>query len=334
MNPSRGKDPRLKSLRTSFFWLAICGLLAGPQARAQTFIDFPPLEVNGKPEAATVFIDFPELTITGVGESTVFIDFPPLTATGISPPPASFIDFPPLTITGVSPPPTVFIDFPPLVANGLAQLGTPPSGLEILPLPMDPVAGQYLRLDKGSYARDETLKVHYSGLPSQSGAINLFYMGTGKPERSAWYYTSAKTSEGVFERGPNSLPPKTGPWKACIGFGSTATGNSAAPDNSAECLDFVLAGAGSLDAAPVITLSEEPVKAGKAFTLSYSGMPLVNSRIAITPDGTTTPSASHLTNSRSSGSWTLQLSDPGTYEIAVYYTGDAQRARMNLEIQP
>lgn len=263
-----------------------------------------------------------------------FIEFPALTITGISQPPVEFIDFPPLTITGVSTSPVVFIDFPPLVANGLAQLGTPPSGLEILPLPMDPVSGQYLRLDKGSFARDETLKVYYSGLPSQSGAINLFYMGTGTPERSAWHYTSARTSEGVFERGPNSLPPKTGPWKACIGFGDSATGDSAAPGNASECLDFVLASAGSLNAAPEIILSGMPAQAGKAFTLSYSGMPLVNARIAITREAAATPSASHFTNSRSSGSWTLQLGDPGTYEISVYYTGDAKRARMNLEVQP
>ena len=315
------------------------GAAITPTVHAQQILSFPELIATGVPlPQKPQFIDFPALTVTGIPlpQKPQFIDFPALIATGIPlPQKPRFIDFPALVATGVPlPQKPQFIDFPPLVAHGLVQLGTPPSGLEILALPQGAVTGQYLRLDRASIARDEALKVHYSSLPNKAGAIVLFYVGGETPERLAWHYTSATLADGVFERSPNSLPSKTGPWKACVGFGDTARAGSATPDAFVECLDFVLVGAGSLNAKPVVTLPDDPLRAGRAFDLRYAGMPPINSRIAIVREGGTAPAASHLTSSRPSGTWTTQLDHPGTYELTIYFTGDAPRARMTLEVQP
>ena len=122
-------------------------------------------------------------------------------------------------------------------------------------------------------------------LPDKPGAIVLFYTGGDDLRRSAWFYTRASQADGVFERGAGSLPSFTGAWKACIGFGDAPRASKATLNDFEECIDFVLVGGDTLDAAPDIQLPNSPIHAGKPFTLHYEGMPAVNASITLTQQG-------------------------------------------------
>lgn len=57
-----------------------------------------------------------------------------------------------------------------------------------------------------------------------------------------------------------SLPPFTGPWKACIGFRPDLRAPTGNPADYADCLDFVLAGPGSIGARPVVSFPDDEFK--------------------------------------------------------------------------
>ena len=304
----------------------------------QIHFDSPPLTVVGIPHE-TRFIS-PQLTVVGgVDEaSPKIIDFPPLTAAGI-PTDASprILDFPALVAIGLSTArPVQIFDFPALTATGMATASpaAPSPALEMVELPQGPVSGKYLRLDSASFSRDMPLNIRYSGLPDKAGTIVLFYTGGAEPKRSAWYYTRADKQNGVFERGAGSLPSFTGTWQACVGFDVAARASDAKPADFAECIGFVLAGAGTLDANPDIQLPDEPIRAGKFFTIHYAGMPAVNASITLTLQGESRPSTSFLTSSRPTGDLQVRLDRPGTYELKLFFTGEAVRARLLLEVKP
>ena len=304
-----------------------------------THFAFPELAVTGLPlpDSQRVFT-FPELTAHGLAEQAkpAIIAFPALTATGLQlDARPRIIDFPALVAAGLTTDRGVRIfDFPTLTANGLSSAAETPSRLEMIALPLGPVSGKYLNIDAASFDRNRQLNVRYSGLPDKPGAIVLFYTGGDDLRRSAWFYTRASQADGVFERGAGSLPSFTGAWKACIGFGDAPRASKATLNDFEECIDFVLVGGDTLDAAPDIQLPNSPIHAGKPFTLHYEGMPAVNASITLTQQGESRPSANYSTSSRPTGDLKVRLDNPGTYELKLYFTGDAVRARMLLEVQP
>jgi len=219
-----------------------------------------------------------------------------------------------------------------LVFSGVTEMTAPPSRLAYIDVPTEPRQSTYLSLSSASVAVDQALRLSYAGLPAQPGIIGLLYVGAAAPRLLAWSSTRPDRPEGVFERGASSLPPFTGPWKACIGFRSDLRAPTGNPADYADCLDFVLAGPGSIGARPVVSFPGDEFRARRNITLSYSGMPPANCSIALVRTGETRAVTRHMTGRRASGTWVFRVDAPGSYEMLITYSGDAVRARMPLEI--
>tara|TARA_R110000787_G_scaffold279677_1_gene389954 strand:+ start:40289 stop:41707 length:1419 start_codon:yes stop_codon:yes gene_type:complete len=216
--------------------------------------------------------------------------------------------------------------------TSFGETTAPAGSLEIIALPTGPRASTYLALDDATLARDETLRLTYSGLSGKPARIALIYMGDETPRPGGWFYIPAKTTSGVYEREGHSLAPFTGPYKACLAYSAKLPSDASSPDAYADCLDFVVAGTGSRNARPVLSLSAPSPKAGKRFTLNWSGFPPVNARISLIDTGTGTSIARAYSSSKPSGEWLVTVREPGTYEFRIYFEGEALRARMPLEV--
>ena len=218
--------------------------------------------------------------------------------------------------------------------ESITEAATPAGNLEIIALPTGPRTSRYLAIDDATLARDETLRLTYSGLSGKPARIALIYMGDETPRPGGWTYIPAKTTSGVYEREGHSLPPFTGPYKACIAYSAELPSDASSPDAYADCLDFVLAGTSSRNARPALSLSVPNPKAGKRFTLNWSGFPTVNARISLIDTGTDLSVARGYSSSKPAGEWVLTVREPGSYEIQIYFEGEALRARMPLEVTP
>ena len=137
---------------------------------------------------------------------------------------------------------------------------------------------------------------------------------------------------GEYLRGGHSLPPLTGPWKACIGFPPRVTGNDPDLSKYEDCVDFVLAGPGSIGARPTIGLPPAPLRAGRDLPIDYAAMPPCNCRIAL-HDAAGRLVASHQTSRLPAGRWITRVDAPGRYELRISYLGDAVRAHMTLDVE-
>ncbi|MEZ5986074.1 MAG: hypothetical protein R3B94_08995 [Hyphomonas sp.] len=210
--------------------------------------------------------------------------------------------------------------------------GRPSNAMEIIPLPKGRRQSTYLSIEDATFARDETLRITYSSLPAKSGTLSLFYLGGSKPKRTAWFYTRADKSEGVFERAGSSLPSLTGPWKACIGFEPEVSVNVNAPETYADCIDFTLIGPHTRTPPPSLTLSIPNPRAGRAFTVNWSDFPPVNASIDLIDLNTNKLITRTLTSSRKAGTRDITISQAGRYEFQIFLEGDALRARMPLEV--
>lgn len=276
------------------------------------------------------------LTLLGAARVTAqTVTMPPLVFQGATASVRPVVTTPPLVFEGATPgvPATVTADA--LVFIGVTEaLGAPPSLLEYIDVPTEPSRSRYLSLDSAGIAHDQPLRVQYSGLPAQQGIIGLIYMGAAVPRLLGWGSTRPDRPEGVYERAAGSLPSFTGPWKACIGFRPALEAAVADPGAYSDCVDFVLAGRGSLGARPVVSFPNGEFRAGRAILLEYAAMPPASSRLAVVRAGETRPLVNHYTSGRASGTWTFRLPAPGRYELQITYTGDAVRARMPLEIAP
>jgi hypothetical protein len=208
----------------------------------------------------------------------------------------------------------------------------PQSGLEIIPLPTGARKSTYLSIEDATLARDETLRITYSGLPEKDGRIVLFYMGGNAPRPGGNYYTRANVPDGVYEREGLSLPSFTGPYKACVGFLPDTPWEAISPDAYADCVDFQVASAGSRDAKPGLSVSVPEPKSGKRFTVNWTGFPPVNGAIYLVDLSSGESLARRYSSSKPSGEWELTVREPGTYEFRIYFEGEALRARMPLEV--
>ena len=248
---------------------------------------------------------------------------------------AQTLTMPPLVFQGATASVRPVVTTPPLVFEGAAvALGPPPNPLEYIDVPTEPRRTQYLSLDSAGIAHDQPFRLQYSGLPAQQGIIGLIYLGAASPRLLGWGSTRPDRPDGAYERAGGSLPSFTGPWKACIGFRPALEAAAADPGAYADCIDFVLAGRGSLGARPVVSFPDGGFRASRPILLEYSAMPPANSRLAVVREGETRPLVNHYTNGRESGAWTFRVPAPGSYELQITYTGDAVRARMPLEITP
>ena len=240
----------------------------------------------------------------------------------------------PLAWSGPAHPPLTRIE---AVTEPLAWKAGVPSpaattpGLEIVDVPTGPRESRYLALDNASVEYDRGLTLRYRGLPESNGYGALFYMGQQPPRLAAWFYTLKSKPDGEWVR--SSLPSYTGDWKACIGFLPQVTTNSPDLDRYEDCLDFVVAGPGSIGARPTLELPPDGIRAGKDAVIRYGGMPPANCEVGIySPAGTLV--TRHFTNRAETGTWTLRVAQPGPYELRIKYLGDAVRARMPLEVSP
>jgi hypothetical protein len=248
----------------------------------------------------------------------------------------------PTTINEATTPPLVYIGrtqsftTPPLTYVGAAQPDTPTAapagGLDIIALPTGRRTSRYLAIDNATLARDETLRLTYSGLPEKAARIVLFYMGGETPRLGGRFYISAKATSGVYEREGHSLAPFTGPYKACIGFDSELPADASSPDVYADCVDFTVAGTGSRNAQPALSLSVPQPKVGKRFTVNWSGFPPVNAMITLIDTRSGKSVSRGYSSSKPTGEWDLIVREPGTYEFQIYFEGEALRARMPLEV--
>jgi len=204
-------------------------------------------------------------------------------------------------------------------------------GLEILDVPTGPRESRYLALDNASVEYDQGLTLRYRGLPESNGYGALFYMGQEPPRLAAWFYTLKSKPDGEWIR--TSLPSYTGDWKACIGFPPQVTTNSPDLARYEDCLDFVVAGPGSIGARPTLELPPDGIRAGRDAVIRYGGMPPANCEVGIYSTAGTLVTR-HFTNRAASGAWTLRVAQPGPYELRIKYLGDAVRARMPLEVTP
>lgn len=216
--------------------------------------------------------------------------------------------------------------------ESITEAATPAGNLEIIALPTGPRTSRYLAIDDATLARDEPLRITYSGLSGKPARIALIYMGDETPRPGGWFYIPAKTTSGVYEREGHSLAPFTGPYKACLAYSAELPSDASLPDAYADCLDFVVAGTGSRNARPALSLSAPSPKAGKRFTLNWSGFPPVNARISLIDTGTGRSVARGYSSSKPAGEWKLTVREPGSYEIRIYFEGEALRARMPLEV--
>ncbi|MBY9068145.1 hypothetical protein K1X12_14635 [Hyphomonas sp. WL0036] len=162
----------------------------------------------------------------------------------------------------------------------------------------------------------------------------LFFVGGPTPKRVAWSYTLAKKPDGTFERGANTMPAYTGPWKACLGYDPALKQDTARPADFDDCVDFYLAGGGSLDAKPEITLPTDGAIANREFELSWTGFPPSASRLVLVSQSREMTVAHRTTASQGSGQWKIRVGAPGRYELRVYFEGDDLRARMPIEVKP
>ena len=248
----------------------------------------------------------------------------------------------PKTITEATTPPLVYIGrtqsftTPPLTYVGAVQPDTPTpapaGGLDVIALPTGRRTSRYLAIDDATLARDEMLRLTYSGLPEKAARIVLFYMGGETPRPGGRFYISAKATSGVYEREGHSLAPFTGPYKACIGFDSELPADASSPDVYADCVDFTVAGTGSRNAQPALSLSVPQPKVGKRLTVNWSGFPPVNAMIALIDTRSGKSVSRAYSSSRPTGEWDLIVREPGTYEFQIYFEGEALRARMPLEV--
>lgn len=257
---------------------------------------------------------------------------PPLTYTGRS----QNFTMPLLSYIGTKPAIPLSFTMPELSYAGRTlqetPQGRPTNAMEIVPLPKGSRQSTYLSIEDATFARDETLRITYSGLPAKSGTLSLFYLGESKPIRTAWFYTRADKSEGVFEREGTSLPSLTGPWKACIGFAPDISVNVNAPETYADCIDFILVGQNTRTATPSLALSTPEPRAGRAFTVNWSDFPPVNASIALVYLDTDKLIARTLTSSHPVGTWDVTIDQAGRYEFQIFLEGNALRARMPLEV--
>ena len=276
------------------------------------------LAVLDAPHAAADVVTMPTLVFQGAAKTAA----PVVTAA-------------PLVFQGAESAAPAIVTTAPLVFAGAAGvLGAPPSLLEYIDVPTEPRSSQYLSLESAGIAQDQPLRLQYTGLPPQQGIIGLIYVGAAAPRLLGWGSTRPDRPDGVYERAAGSLASFTGPWKACIGFRPAMSAAVADPAAYSDCVDFVLAGRGSLGARPTVSFPGDEFRAGREIRLEYSAMPPVSSRLAIVPEGGTRPVVNHYTSGRASGTWIFRIAAPGRYELQVTYTGDAVRARMPLEITP
>lgn len=217
-------------------------------------------------------------------------------------------------------------------AGGRPNRTNTAGGLEILPLPEGARQARYLSLDEVTISRDQTISISYRGLPAKDGSLVLFFIGGTTPKRVAWAYTLAKKPDGLFERRANTMPAYTGPWKACLGFDPSLRQETAKPEDFDDCVDFHLAGSGSLGVKPEISLPAEGVVVGRDFELNWSGFPPTASRLVLVRQGSDVAVAHRATASQTTGTWKARVGAPGPYELRIYFEGDDLRARMSIEV--
>jgi len=309
-------------------WIAA---FAAPASAQPVVIETPPLVYQGR-SAGPITIETPPLVYQGRSSGPVTIQTPELVYRGQASGPVA-IETPALVYTGRSSGP-VMIETPALVYTGNAVTKAPTEKpayeLEYLDPPMGPVSSTYLSLDNKTVDVGADIHFKYHGLPQRGGFGGLFYMGGEAPKHAGWFYTSAARPDGEYIRSAGSLPQFTGDWKVCIGFPPNVTTNDPDVSKYDDCLDFVLAGPGSIGVHPTMTGPPE-ILAGRKAELRYAGMPACNCKVSIV-DSAGKQAAEFFTNRQADGVLELQLERPGTYELRVYYHGEALRARMKLEV--
>lgn len=129
------------------------------------------------------------------------------------------------------------------------------------------------------------------------------------------------------------LPSLTDNWKACISFAPKIDRAVADVAEYADCLDFLVAGAGSIDALPTLTFPDTPLKAGRDVTLTFGGLPPANCGIYIS-DAPGQEVARHFTSRKSDDAWTLRFAEPGTRDLTITYHSLAVRVHTKPEIIP
>jgi hypothetical protein len=321
----RGAGPLVVETPT----LVYQGRGAGP-----VVVHTPALVYQGR-GSAPVVVETPALVYQGRGSGPVVVDTPALIYQGRVSGPV-VVETPALVYQGRGSGPVV-VDTPALVyRGGVSEPATPPApapGLQYVDVPTEARASRYLRLASAGVDLSQPLRLRYEGLPEAPGYGALFYVGAAAPRHVAWFYTSRSRPAGEYQRGGNSLPPLTGPWKACIGFPPRVTSNDPDLTKYEDCVDFVLAGPGSLGARPTLVLPPAPLRAGRDLPIDYAAMPPCNCRIAL-HDAAGRLVASHQTGRLATGRWTTRVDAPGRYELRITYLGDAVRAHMTLDVVP
>jgi len=281
--------------------------------------------------AAPLEITAPAIVYRGATRAPLAITAPSLIFRGAATQPLS-IEAPALVFRGAALSP-LQISSPSLIYRGAATQATQPtaSTLEIIDRPIGPVNSIYLSLDSVDVDAALGMTVTYKGLPENRGYGGLIFMDETPPRLAAWFYTAANKPDGEYQR--SSLPSLTGNWKACIGFAPQMDRAVAEVAQYADCLDFVVAGAGSIDAQPTLTLPDTPLKAGRDVTLTFGGLPPANCGIYIY-DASGQEVARHFTNRKSDDAWTLRFAKPGTHDLTITYHGSAVRAHAKLEVIP
>jgi hypothetical protein len=276
-------------------------------------------------------ISAPALVYRRAASTPLAITAPSLIYRGGATQPLS-IDAPALVFRGAALSP-LQISSPSLIYRGAALQGAQPqvSTLEIIDLPTASVSSTYLSLESAAVDAAAGMTITYHGLPESRGYGGLIFMDETPPRLAAWFYTAANKPDGEYQR--NILPSLTGTWKACIGFAPQMYRAVADAAQYADCLDFVVAGAGSIDAQPTLTLPDTPLKAGLDVTLTFGGLPPANCGIYIY-DASGQEVARHFTNRKSDDEWTLRFAEPGTHDLTITYHGSAVRAHAKLEVTP
>jgi len=307
-------------------WLATAGCALAQPAVVET----PTLVYQGRAGGPTV-VETPALVYQGRASGPVVVETPALVYEGRASGPA-IVQTPALVYAGRGGGPTV-VHTPALVYRGtVSERPATAPGLQYVDVPTEARASRYLRLASAGVDLSQPFRLRYEGLPEAPGYGALFYVGAAEPRHVAWFYTSKSRPAGEYQRGGNSLPPLTGPWKACIGFPPRVTSNDPDLSKYEDCVDFVLAGPGSIGARPTISLPAAPLRAGREMRIDYAAMPPCNCRIAL-HDAAGRQVASHLTGRLAAGRWITRLDVPGRYELRISYLGDAVRARMTLLVE-
>jgi hypothetical protein len=331
--------------RWSGFCLLACGAALQAFAQAPLEITAPSLIYRGA-SAAPLEISAPALVFRGAAAIPLEIAAPALvyrraasTPLAITAPSLIYrggatqplsIDAPALVFRGAAMSP-LKISAPSLIFRGAAtQVAQPTaSTLEIIDIPTAPVSSTYLSLDSAAVDAAAGITITYHGLPESRGYGGLIFMDETPPRLAAWFYTAANKPDGAYQR--SSLPSLTGTWKACIGFAPQMDRAVADAAQYADCLDFVVAGAGTIDAQPRLAFQDTPLKAGRDVTLTFGGLPPANCGIYIY-DASGQEVARHFTNRKSDDEWTLRFAEPGTHDLTITYHGSAVRAHAKLEV--